>query len=266
MYKSLSLVFASVLTLAPFAALGDLQVFPLRVVLSDKDRSAQVSVRHRGQKAMRYRITTIFYQMQPDGTMKPLEKVSSSDNPADTYFRYSPKQVFLEPNVEQVVRLMMRAPADLPEGEYRTHLHFEGMDEVDDKKEASGAPEAQMQLKARLAVAIPIVIRKGNPSVKVSLQGLKLTKTADQKPAFSVQLTKEGNAIAYGDFEIISISSSGETKVIGTVNGVSSYIDSRLVSFPLSEAPFIPGKMKVTFKKSVSEGAAVMASSETDLR
>lgn len=215
---------------------------------------------------MRYRITTIFYQMQPDGTMKALDKVSSTDNPADAYFRYSPKQVNLEPNVEQVVRLMLRAPADLPEGEYRTHLHFEGMDDVEEKGAPGSGNEAQMMLKARLAVAIPIVIRKGNPSVKVSFQDLKFVKTPDQKPAFSVQMKKEGNAIAYGDFEVVSIPPNGEPKVIGTINGVSSYIDSRLVSFPLNEAPTIPGKLKVNFKKSVSDGAEIVATTETELK
>ena len=261
-----SLFIFSIFIFTSLAAIADLQVFPLRVVLSDKDRSAQISVRHRGQKPMRYRITTIFYQMQPDGTMKALDKVSSTDNPADAYFRYSPKQVQLEPNVEQVVRLMMRAPADLPDGEYRTHLHFEGVDEAEEKTSGTDAKEAQMVLKARLAVAIPIVIRKGNPTVKISLQDLKLVKTPDQKPAFSVQMKKEGNAIAYGDFEILSVPTNGEPKVIGTINGVSSYIDSRLVNFPLNEAPTVPGKLKVNFKKPVSEGATVMATSETELK
>ena len=55
-------------------AWADLQVFPLRVVVSDKDRSAQISVRHHGNKSMRYRITTVFYKMSSDGTMMPVDK------------------------------------------------------------------------------------------------------------------------------------------------------------------------------------------------
>ena len=156
-----SFLFSLILIFLSLPSFADLQVFPFRIVLSDKERTAQISVRHRGTKPMRYRITTVFYKMNPDGTMKPLDKVSSTDNAADSYFRYSPKQVLLEPNVEQVIRLMMRAPADLPEGEYRTHLHFEGMDDPDAKPAENGkSDESKMVLKARMAVAIPVVIRK----------------------------------------------------------------------------------------------------------
>lgn len=268
MFRLISSVLAFTTISFALSAFADLQVFPLRVVLSDRNRSSQISVRHRGLRPMRYRITTVFYKMGADGSMTPLEKTSSQDNAADSYFRYSPKQVVLEPNVEQVIRLMMRAPANLPDGEYRTHLRFEGVDEDEGKPgEASGTTaQSQMQLKARLAVAIPIIIRKGQPTLKVSLNDLKVTKTPDHKPAFSVELKKEGNAIAFGDFEVLSIPSGGAPRVIGTINGVSSYIDSRIVSFPLAEAPSVPGKLKIVFKKPVSEGAGVLAVSETELK
>jgi len=101
----------------------------------------------------------------------------------------------------------------------------------------------------------------------VTLQNLKLIKTADKKPAFSVEMKKEGNAIPYGDFEILSVAASGgDSKVIGAVNGVSSYLDSRTISYPLTEAPIVPGKMIIQFKKPVSDGGDILSKAETDIK
>ena len=248
-------------------ALADLQVFPLRVLLSEKDRHTQISVRHRGKKPMKYRITTVFYKMNADGTVKPLEKKQITEKSADSLFRFSPKQVLLEPNIEQVIRVVLRAPAELPVGEYRTHLHFEGLDDPNEKTAGQEkTSDAQMLLKARMAVAIPVIVRKGSPTLKVTLSNLKYVKTQDQKPAFSVDMKREGNSIPFGTFEVLSIAAGKEPKVVGVVNGVSSYIDFRNVTFPLLEAPLVPGKFKVIFKKPTIDGGEEMSSAETELK
>ncbi len=261
MYKSLIFLFISSI------ALADLQVFPLRVLLSEKDRNTQISVRHRGKTPMKYRITTVFYKMSPDGTMKILDKKQVTEKSADSLFRYSPKQVLLEPDIEQVIRVVMRAPADLPEGEYRTHLHFEGIEDASEKPATQEkASDPQMILKARMAVAIPIIVRKGNPTFKVTLTDLKYVKTSDQKPAFSVDMKREGNGIPFGTFEVLSLIAGKEPKVVGVVNGVSSYIDFRNVTFPLLEAPIVPGKLKVVFKKPAADGGEEISSAETELK
>lgn len=247
-------------------AWADLQVFPLRVVLSEKERNAQISVRHRGSKTTRYRITTVFYKMNPDGTMKELKKDQIKEKTAEPFFRYSPKQVVLEPNVEQVIRITLRMPSDLPEGDYRTHLHFEGVEDTTSPVPSGNPTGAVMTLKAQLAMAIPVIVRKGNPNYQVNLSNLKYVKTADQKPAFMVDMKTTGNAFPYGSFEVFSIVPGKEPKTIGIVNGVSSYVESRKVNFPLLEPPEIPGKIKVVFKKPVGDSFEILSSDEKDLK
>ncbi len=256
----LVLFIASVLSHSAFA---ELQVFPLRVVLSDKDRSAQISLRHKGTKKERYRITAVFYRMGQDGSMTLVEKTLPEEHNGSSLFRYSPRQVELEPNVEQVVRLMARMPADLAEGEYRCHLHFESMSD-DDTTMVPGTTSsgAQMMLKARMAVAIPVIIKKGTTSSKVSLNSFKILKDKDGKYSFSVEMLKEGNGFAYGTLEITATSAKGEIETVSTINGISTYIPKRTVSMPLSISSLPSGKIRMIFKDPNGADGEALASTE----
>lgn len=257
-FLSLFFLFTSLVSSLAFA---DLQVFPLRVVLTDKERIAQVSVRHKGDKPMKYRITAVFYKMGEDGSMNLVETTADGDRDGRRYFRFSPRQVDLEPNIEQVVRIISRLPSDAPDGEYRAHLHFEGMSDEDDKNyETQNAQGAKMILKARMAVAIPIIIKKGESQWKVALSNLKFIKNRDQKLAFSADMAKEGNGFAYGNFVVRSLDSS--KKVVAVANGVSSYIDKRMVSFPLNVESLSPGKYELLFLDPESPEEKILSRTE----
>src|SRR4051812_33665959 len=95
------------------AAHATLQVFPTHVLLSDKNRTAQLALRHIGDAPAKYRISVVYYKMKPDGGMAIDKTPGPEDKFAEKYFRYSPRQVQLQPNVEQVVRVILRKPADL---------------------------------------------------------------------------------------------------------------------------------------------------------
>lgn len=243
-------------------AFADLQVFPLRVELTDKERIAQVSVRHKGNKPMKYRITAVFYKMGADGSMTLVENTSDPDRDGRRYFRFSPRQVDLEPNVEQIIRIVSRLPGDAAEGAYRAHLHFEGLSDSDDRNyETQDTKGAKLILKARMAVAIPVVIKKGETKSSVTLRNFKFIKNKDQKLAFSAEMSKEGNGFAYGNFVARPI--DGSKKAVAVANGVSSYIDQRTVSFPLTTDNLTPGKYELLFLDPQSPEEKILARAET---
>ncbi|MFZ4404453.1 MAG: hypothetical protein ACOYOK_10165 [Pseudobdellovibrionaceae bacterium] len=261
MNLKISLPFLFVFILSPLV-FAQLQVFPLRVTLSEKEKSAQVSLRHRGEKKVKYKISTVFYKMMPDGAMVAIDKADVKDTTAADLFRYSPKQVDMDPNVEQVVRLLWRAPADLPEGEYRTHLHFEEIIEKTSGEVATTGTTAQIEMNVKMAVAIPVIVRKGKVEAKAEIVNLRLLNGPDQKPRFSFDLNKTGSGFLYGDLELYSTPEGSTTpKLITTIFGVSSYIEKRSVTYPLEEKPPL-GKFKVLFKNPAKDGDDVFAQSE----
>jgi len=254
--------------LGPSVALAELQVFPLRVVLTEKDRATQVSLRHRGSTKMRYRISTVFYRMSYDGSMTAVEKTTGVDVSASDFLRFSPKQITLEPNIEQVVRVILRLPADLKEGEYRTHLHFEEMESpIIENAEKVSANTSQFELKAKMAVAIPVIVKKGTTSSKSKIENFKVYKLSESSSKFSLDLLNEGNGFFYGDLEIFSLTKDEKNpKSIFNANGLSSYIEKRTIGYSLPDLKPIPGtKLRVVIKSPISEGSQIIAESQTEI-
>lgn len=107
-----------------WAAVGDLTVSPTRLILGERDRSAQISLINRGADEATYRIEFVQYRMDENGQLQEIEEPNELEKFADPLIRFSPRQVLLKPNEAQTVRLLVRKPKDLAPGEYRSHLLF----------------------------------------------------------------------------------------------------------------------------------------------
>ncbi|HAG91853.1 MAG TPA: hypothetical protein DCL41_08275 [Bdellovibrionales bacterium] len=221
---------ATLLVIISTTASASLQVFPTRVVLTPDQKVFQVSIRHRGDKPETYRISTRYYKMNTDGSMSVADKVSPDDRSADGMFRYSPKKITLKPNEEQVVRILLRRSAGKDKGIYRTHLYFRPSDKFDGPLKMSDT-KAAMNLSAKVAVAVPVVVQLSKPEATPLIEDFKLKNEKDGKTHFSVKLKTEDQHYAFGDFRILN--STGDT--VWEVKGVSTYLKERIVSYPLTE-------------------------------
>lgn len=245
---------------------ASLQVFPLRVVLSEKERTAQLTLRHTGDKPKSYRISTVFYRMDETGAMTRISEISPDERPAIDFFRFSPRQVKLTPQVEQTVRLVLRQPAGLQEGDYRAHIYFEETEDVVADEGMSEDKKANFVLKARVAVAVPVIVRVGQPRTKVKLGVPKLIYDAEGKQVLKFDLLQEGKAYAYGDFVAKVPARAGKPeRSVGLMLGVSSYRAKREVRFPLKEK-FDGGPIRLEYLESHGEGSpAVLAEFEGEV-
>lgn len=217
---------------------ADLKVFPTRVLFEGDRRSATVHLKHIGSKETRYRIKAVFYKVGLDGSYSEVKNPSlEKDGFAGKLVRFSPRIVSLKPNVEQIVRIMLRKPRGLKEGEYRAHLHFATFDPQDAEEflKTKSKGGIVMDLRAQRAVAIPFIIRHGFLHADIKMSQFSLEKNA-VGTAFNLDLKmeKDGNRSVYGDFEVSYEGDKGEKKVLGLLRGISIYNKSLKVKIPLS--------------------------------
>lgn len=118
---------ASLILLASHAFAGELMVHPTRVVFDGNTRTAQIDVINSGTETMTYRISLIRRRMTDTGEFVPVESAHEQERFADEMIRYSPRQVVIPPGGTQAVRLQLRKPANLEDGEYRSHLLFQAL-------------------------------------------------------------------------------------------------------------------------------------------
>jgi len=102
---------------------GDLLVAPTRVVFEGRKRSAELNLSNIGTARATYRVSLIRMEMDESGGFKE-KGLDPGAEGIQSLFRFSPREVTLEPQESQTVRIQVRKPAELPAGEYRLHIVF----------------------------------------------------------------------------------------------------------------------------------------------
>ena len=250
---------------------GDLLVAPTRLIFDGRTRAAELAVVNTGSAAAVYRISFLHLQMRPDGELVEIESTGEMGTGyADTMIRFSPRQVRLEPNVVQTVRLQLRLPADLPEGEYRSHLLFRAIPPPEEAPlEEAEENTFRVQLRAIYGVSIPLFVRHGTTEVKASIAGLQVAKNEQGQPLATFSIARNGNRSLYGNISA-RLTSGGKEYVVGVMNGVGVYtsIDARAIRLPLQlpkDVALAGGKLHVTFHDAEKPTGELLADASVEL-
>lgn len=259
----LAAIVCSVLCMAQMAE-ASLQVFPTRVLITDQKRAGQIALRHIGPKPQEYEIRAIFYRMMPDGKMVLVKEPKPEERSATKMLRFSPRRILLPPNEEQVVRIISLLPAGIETGDYRAHLYFEATEDETPKPQ-SKTKTMEIHIEAKMAIAVPVVIRHGRPESTVTLSDLKIVEQ-EGKLSFSVQMQSTGTSFPHGDFYLFYTPQGSSTpEQVGLSKGVSSYVAKRSVLYPLTEPGKLKkqGSLKLEFRAPLEEGGKVLSSTES---
>lgn len=252
----------------PLPAQADLIVSPTRVVL-DNRRTAQLDLINNGTEPATYRIKVVNRRMSDSGEFMPANEAEPGERFADGMLHYAPRQVRLGPGESQVVRLAVRKPADLPEGEYRSHLLFERVPEaqgptsIENRVASDGA--LNIQLTALIGVSIPVIVRHGQTHVAVRLSELDVAQPdPKQPPVLSLSLNREGNRSVYGDLLVTFVPHDGQEQEIARAAGVAIYAPNptRRIKLFLQSATDLAdmhGTLTAAFSSRREDGAKLVA-------
>ena len=233
--------------LAAAPAWADLMLFPTRLVMDSRQRAAQVELVNRGQKPETYRIRLVNRRMSDTGQILEADSPAEGERFADELLRFSPRQVTLQPGQSQTVRVSVRRPAGLAEGEYRSHLQFDRQPDPEggtDLEVASQAEPGQIaiRLTALIGASIPVIVRQGQTQASVTLEQLAIEQPptpegagAAPAPLLAFQMKRQGNQSVYGNLRVSYTPPGGQPVEVGQVNGVAVYVPTplRVAKMPL---------------------------------
>jgi P pilus assembly chaperone PapD len=252
----------------PALAAGQLMVAPTRVVFEARDRTAKVSLVNNGTETATYRLEFTRKRMTKDGNFVDVDKPVAGELFCDQMIRFSPRQVTLPPGQSQTIRLILRKPANLAAGEYRSHLLFKSIPksqsssiEALDKKKAD---KLTIELTPVLGISIPVIVRHGKTEATVSIENIVLGKAQNNQPAIRFSLKREGNQSVYGDLSVSLEKADGQTVTLSKANGISVYSPNaeRIIALPL----YVPkgvilksGHLLITYKLPAEQGSGLIA-------
>lgn len=237
-------------------AANELMVHPTRVVFEGNSRTAQIDLINSGSESAIYRVSLIQRRMTETGDFVPVEEPLPEENFADGMIRFSPRQVVLQSGVAQTVRLQLRKPPDLEQGEYRSHLLFQALPPVEEDAtlpDEETEEELNIRLTAIYSVSIPVIVRHGDLSASVSIREIGLRENTDGTPDVSFVLEREGTRSVYGDVTVYMKTGDGPERVVGRANGVAVYTPNSLrrarVPLPVLSNGVPSGRLRVTFEE-----------------
>jgi len=193
-------------TAIPQFAMAEPMIAPTRVVLENGERAAELVLVNKGDEEGAYRINIENRRMLPNGALESAEETLDGELFADTFLRFSPRRVLLEPGARQTIRISAQT-AGLSPGEYRSHLRIMGAP-TSAGRTLEGASDAagdniSIELVAIRSLTVPIIVRVGDLDSEVEIDSSAVVTTeSDSETMLVVHLTRSGNRSTYGDLEI----------------------------------------------------------------
>jgi P pilus assembly chaperone PapD len=230
--KTRILLVLAIASLVPALANASAVLFihPTLVIFEGTDRSATITLTNRGDETGTFEMSWTNMTMTPEGGL-----VKHEGNPpwsVQSYVRYSPRRVTLEPLQSQVVRIAIRRGLDVPEGEYYSHfrvltLNTEAVSmEIEEQEEqANQQSTSAVVIDARSAVAIPIVWRNSRDTSSASIEAVRIDHNENK---LSVDVKRHGQVSVRGYLQVV------ETAADGTQNALAAPVP--LIIYPNLEA------------------------------
>jgi len=267
-FARLSLLAPVLLVAAPpvQAGVGDLLVAPTRVVLNGR-RGTEVILNNIGDDVATYRVTAELRRMTPEGKLVDVTDPNGNEKAAQEMILFAPRKVTLPPNQPQAIRLSARAPAGLPDGEYRVHMLFRAVPPPQPATAPAKTGGVSFKLIPIYGVTIPVIVRFGNLEAKAALSNVRKVEDDGGKPAIALDLTRSGTRSTFGEVRVLK---AGVEKPIALLSGVAVYteIGQRSVTIPIDpvQAAYANGQVTVQYVEPTETGPVTIAETTAVLR
>ncbi len=222
---------------------ADMLISPTRVLLDDANQSATLILRNPSEGPRTYRLSWQDKRADENGgyTMIPESEEWPS---AKDMIRLSPRQITVGSGENQTVRFSWRPPADLPSGEYRSHLLLEVIPDISEPTATLSAEGPQegvgVQVFMQMSFSIPVVVRHDTDAPQVSIEGVNAVPTKDEKHlGLKLTFNRAGNASSYGRVLVeMQRDANSPVELIGQYGELSIFqeVDQRTITVPLRDA------------------------------
>lgn len=236
-------------------------VAPHRVIMDASEKVEVLNVANKSEKTHRYDLTLIDQVMNERGMTLRQDTFEYS---AKRMIRFVPKRFTLKPGERQVVRVMVKRPEGLADGDYHSHLLFREVPlSVQDKQALKDERNAEnkeksvtFEIRALYGVAVPIIVQQGKVESDISLGDVRLIPASDKTlPALEIDFTRSGNAEAASQVSASFVKAGGKpvellgatwVRIYREVNKVTRRIE--LKNIP-SDVTLSEGKIILTLTK-----------------
>lgn len=202
-------------------ALGNMQIFPVRAHITPENNTTTLTLRNKEGVKNKYVINAVYFEQQPTGKLETQDNQEKQDRTAIKIIKFSPRTFTLEPDGEQVIRIMAKGDKRLDPGDYRMHMRFTTEEAPEEEKDIQNKNVA-FKLKAKIAVSIPVLYRIEPFQKNIELKNVSINQ---EKKTISFDIIRTSkNYFPYGKIEVYA--KKGNQKIaISEVQGIQCFGD-----------------------------------------
>ena len=206
-----------------FSVKAELLISPTRIIFSERDRAQELVLINTGDKITTYRLEWTQKRALFGGGYTDIGNLDDPNNTtASKMLRFSPKQVTLNPGDRQIIKLALRKPRGLSDGEYRSHLLLKALPAPSKPKPAG---VMSMTLNVQMNYSLPVTVRVGELESRANFTDYTFKYDENEQAGkINVQLNRAGKHASFGNILAYWAPNSGEPKkLIARVNAYSIY-------------------------------------------
>ena len=258
-----NLLFVFMLFVSSGAAHAGLLISPLQVVIEGRERFTNIVLVNTSQHEATYRIQwEQFIQVQDKGGYVRDEDADAMH--LKDFAIFTPRQITLKPQEKQTVRVAVRRPADLPDGEYKSHLKFQIIDDgvtsnYDFPGSEPGENEFRVAARVLASHSIPVVYRVGEHDVNIAIMNPSFSlNPRSGKMLIELPVERSGLHGVIGVIEAYHTPHGGSEELISTLGNSSLYpeITRRLFKMVTNVNGLAPGNLRFVFKTAEGDKTA----------
>jgi P pilus assembly chaperone PapD len=244
MIKAMVFLLITILAMGP--ARADIELSPLRQVLTNKTRVATFTLSNPSARIIDGRVTWVDLSATQTG-YAPADAQTRAGLSAAPYLTLTPAQFRLEPGARTEVTVRLKDGARPPPGERRSHLLVETSAARTLIRKASSGLQADIAV----GVSVPVLLR-GRGCGAAVLSETKLLRDGDGLLLISTAIEPTGAYSTYGRLTatFLPAAADEEPELLGVRDNVAGYPDAphRLVEIPFGFFSLGAGELTLRYE------------------
>jgi len=242
--------------IAPSISWAMIDITPQKIVMETRDRSGEFTILNLYKKTGTFRIELLNYEQNENGIYKKLDTPLNPDFNPKRIVRFSPRQFTLPPGGRQKIRLSLRKPSDLPEGEYRFHVKAYRFSQ--EEEQSTNQSSGSINISTNMGVVIPVVVRHGKTFSDAKIHNASFVDAQQgkaHKKELHLDILREGSASTVGKLEVIWKRENNKKEKIGEISNANVFTDveKRNFKIPLLKTPNDNGVVFVRYFDAIKE-------------
>jgi P pilus assembly chaperone PapD len=253
---------------SPKAYASGFLLAPTRLVFEGGGRAQELTIMNQTDAAQTYRVRLEDRRLKENGEY---DVITEPTEPfvASPMLRLSARQITLPARSSATLRVLLRKPANLTAGEYRSHLIVTELPIVEPPSTETdpNAPIA-IRITTVLGISIPVLVRSGETSARAVTPTVKRVPVPDQPllDTVDVRLESVGNRTIFLDLRLISTRQRrGEPIFQSKGTAIYAPVNVRSLSMSLSAeqtAKIRAGNVVLQYQEVSKDGAPIGPNAE----